>query len=1137
MRLRFRRLPKRVLSPDGAPWDESERPLDVDVLKLLLDTTEHRSSNWSFAVEEYARVHGASTKRLPDFAEASARGWFRRLDDDMLTARALDEFLRYDYPAPEYGEELRQFMYGLYEPRYEVASPGKHGSASIMESWLLGDQPLHERPRTQTPSWIAARLWDSVSAPTVSTWAARWEVLFKPVIIPELAWPKSLAQSFRESVLDYVQRADLPGWDAEEIHHAIVRTGDARNAASTRETPHLLGRYLQIAKSANYRSTHEVSRATDLLRPLIAELPVRQSGPVPSATATALGDLAQKHPDILQTLVDGMHRDPEALADLLLCPSTATLVTYMVATWPSAERPGDDSMAAEVQLSLLIDCMSVLTRFVQREEVDVDEFALLLVALEELDNGHRMGETMLSATLSELQNAFAPIKSAVIDALLEQLQPSPQDRRISAFLRVLSTTGKGLSASQLDKIAGVYRDWLSTTERHPTADCVDTTAAAALMHAAISDQKLPRKEILYPLDVSAHFALGKNENGKLGQALREHIRVLSRGIVGYPEEVPDSLVQALADAVSSGAGDRPSKNQVDAFDFELAFLQRQPSKPIEQDLLAAVNRLESASQQKQLCDALKNVQEPLVLAALVQGAPRQHRDGLKAKLSNLNPASASQVYFFPHMQRRVDALMDLGMTELAIEYIEDLQRCLVGRTTPTHQVMLHRSRIQLAYLKGDSQAISEAVVPKGLPSRHEQEALQVINFYKPLVLLRDSPSQMDSAVAAFSDLNRRQPSDSTAINLLSARTTRLLKSNLYSTLQGEGASLARLFIREADAAIPHPQALTPRAQIAFTYNVVALLLATGQTEEAMRRIRGIGPSLMNSEILVFESVAYYRLGDQDRAHALITKARQEFGDVEEVISALNYMLHREPATGKLHLRQSEESLSELRSAFLRFQHLPPERQAEVLYHGTSPLEAAFTELFRDAISALSRSIVFMMAHRNNYHEDDYNGILGELVQARVDTLFGWQAHEQSPGGYTETGRFRRRDIVFRRRSVDIAALEALKSKQPNDRRIVDHLHKLLSYTNADIFVHLTYSLSERTDAMLEGVKRAARMAPPGTRYLNLRPIPREGDRPEGARAAYRRGDSDVVVLFFVVDVLQANQRMAGGAPPAKTSSS
>lgn len=1132
LRTRFRRLDATRV-PEGGPLHEERLALpdDGDVLKLLLNTSRRRNSELAAAQQEYLLRHAQSTTQLPSLQEAMDRGWFRHMSGELVPAWALCDFPHFLNPPPAYIEELQSFRRWLQEQQYAVANQGTHGSAAEMEEWLV-NYPASpgSRPEAFSRTWIAARLWDTQEVKDLRTWMMRWEQLSYPPVVPAKLWAAKDASAFRKEVLQNVHDANLPGWDAQDGADALLRQGDIRLGELPESRPnHLLGLYLGSDRGLDGRELYELDQMLTALGQLVLELPHIQPAPVPSPTAEALLNLALAHPDVLSTLVGRIHEEPEALADLVLCPVGCALVSYLVAAWAS-QRDEADMIFEEVQTSLLRDCLSIMTHFLSGEGVSPSEYAQLLVALQELDQSRRPGTEKLPVALDEIRGMSASLRTQVVDALVKQLRTERQPTHLATLLKVLGTTGHELSASHGTQVAENYRQWVSTTAS-PNASLIDASAAGALLKVAVQ-AAAAADDILRAIDVRSALSSGaRDASFNVSLALKEHIRVLCRGVAGYPGTVPGAVVTALSDAIRNGACDRPSRHQVDAFSFNLDYSGRERQRPIELDVLAAVNRVESSAQRKELVNALLLLEEPLVLAPLAQRGPRDQQERVRSHLAQLTPDKASRAGFIQQSQRRIDAFFELGMTDLASAYVQDKQESLRGRSDRSDiRLGQLRNELHLHYQRGDDQIIEQALVPPNLKQEDEREANRTIQFFRGLVLLRQNPPNATDAAAIFNSLYREQHNSSYAINLLAARTIKLLGDQLYRVLSGAELAQARQALVEADAALPNPASLPSTAQVPHAYNMAALLLATGQTQEAYLRLQMLDPMVRNSEAVAFEAVALFRMREQERALALIRSARERFSDAEAVTAAESHILHATSSTAVAHTLQFEDADTRIREAIALFRGMSPRRQAAAISPGAAPLEQVLTDHFRDALASFERSLSSLKLHTTTYLEDDFNGLLAEMVQGRIDTAFGWQAHEQSPGGFTAAGNQRRRDMVVRVRGVDIAAFEALISKQPNDAKISEHLHKLFSYTTAEILIHVTYSHRPNVAEMVEGVKQAAMNVPAGTEYVDQREIPAEGSRPGGIRAAYRRGGVDVAVLFFIVDIAQVTLRQASNAP-------
>lgn len=154
LRARFAALPSMRRSHMGLMFEEQEAPDDVDLLKLLLDTTSSRNDDEATARQEYMRIRSEVGAELPDFDEALARGWFRLIQRRVVPAVALSDYcLRHDVP---YAEALRSFVYWLSDVKYQTAQLGEHASASAFEDYFVAGAGSRHKPPVRTPTWIAA---------------------------------------------------------------------------------------------------------------------------------------------------------------------------------------------------------------------------------------------------------------------------------------------------------------------------------------------------------------------------------------------------------------------------------------------------------------------------------------------------------------------------------------------------------------------------------------------------------------------------------------------------------------------------------------------------------------------------------------------------------------------------------------------------------------------------------------------------------------------------------------------------------------------------------------------------------------------------------------------------------------------
>lgn len=1121
----------------GLMSSDQEAPSDVDLLKLLLDTTSNGNDDEATARQEYARIRSGGGGELPEFDEALARGWFRCIQGRVVPAVGLrDYYLRHDVP---YAEALRTFVYRLSEVAYHTAQPGTHASAGTFEAYLADDQASsNHKPPILSPAWIAARLWDGSPSEDLAAWMTRWELLDCVPIVPSIAWAEDAADRFRAAALQALRNANLPTWEHASIPAILRSSGDIRELAPIELKPDLLGRVLDRKPSHYGTDLYEAHTLCSLMRVLTLELAYVEAGPVPSTIAQELVALARCHPDLCEVLIDCCLQAPQVMANLIFCPPAASLICYLVATWHTQFQVGRDyrNEAADLlQASLLADCLDVLRHHLVQEEASPVECARLLIVMQAHDGGGHDGLPLLPIGLDHLHGLPADMKQQVRRSLVEAAHNKASSLEFAVMLKAAAVIGESLPAAEAQTVASAYQQAFHAKERADTRS-LDSTAAAVLARLAMDHDHL-KPSIFNPVDVQAEVSQGSDDIVGLGLSMREQIRMLSRAIVGYPESVPDQLVDVLASAIQSGASNRPDKGRVDAFTFHLdGQIQGRPGPRLEVDLINAVNRLEVPSQQERVIKALLLVEDPLAPALLLPRVPAVYRERIVARLKALTPDEASRVAFVTQPSERGQALLDAGLPELASAYLQEAEETQRGRNLPALAVQTLNQQLQIHYLSEAFDAIASAAIPEGLRPEHQAEAKRTLDFFRALVCLKKEPTEALKAAGIFHSLYRQYPLPAYAINLLAARMVKLLGENLFRIVTGEDAEMARLAIDEADRAIPSVHALSDMSRAIHVPNCAAMLLAVGRPREAMNRLKELASVERTAESTAFEAVACARLGEPDRARALIRSGKERYGDTPLLVGAESHIDHSAGFGAPPLVLSKQDETVQLQAALRKFMELPASEQAEVLLGPHMALERLLTAAFQDALAAFHRTLSFLKLDRHTeFDEDDFNGLVAELVEARLDGSLGWQAHEQSPGGYTEKGNAGRRDFVIRRRGVDITVFEALKASQPNDKRLAEHLHKLFGYSWADILFHVTYSNRKDASEMRTAIGEVAKRPPPDTSYLGQSAICADGARPGAVRAAYRRNGVDTTVIFFVIDVRQDGQRAAVGAPKASFS--
>lgn len=800
-------------------------PRDADLLQLVLDTTSSRNDDEAVARQEYMRIQSASSTGLPDYDEALVRGWFRTIWGRVTTATGLrDYYRRGDVP---YAEELRGFVWWLDEVRYHITQSRGHASAGAFEDYISGGAASGQKPPIQTPSWIAARLWDYSPTVDLATWTMRWELLDWVLFVPSTVWSQQDAQRFREAALLVLLNANLPEWDHVSMTASLRAAGDIREDTPLEVPPDLLGRVLGRSPSHYGTDLFEPHALCALLRVLALELPHVEAGPVPSVIAQELVELALRHPDLCETLVDCCLQSPQVLADLILCPPAASLVCYLAATWHGqfqVDRDCRNEAADTVQSSLLADCLEVLRHHLVQDAVSPVEYARLLIVMQQHDCGGNDGLPLLPIGLEQLRGLPKEIKQRVRHALVQAANTKANSPEFAVMLKASAAISEPFTPAEADTVASAYQQAFNAKERADTR-WVDAAGAAVLARLAMNHDGF-KSRILCPLDLKAELAHRPDDIVGLGLVMREQIRMLSRAVVGYPESVPDELVAALAETIQSGACNRPDKCRVDAFTFQLDATARGRREPrLEADLIEAVNRLEAPAQQEQLVKALLTVEEPLVLALLLPRAPAVHREAIRARLKVLTPEEASQPAFITQVQERIQVLLDAGLPDIAKAYLQDGEGKLRGKNLPALAVETLNQQLQLHYMSGTFESIESATIPEDLPPEHKAQAQRTLDFFRALVCLKKVPPAANQAAAIFRRLYQEHPLPAYAINLLAARIAKLLGENLFRSLAGEEAAMARIAIEEADRAIPSAGALSDMSRAIHMPNCAAAYFA------------------------------------------------------------------------------------------------------------------------------------------------------------------------------------------------------------------------------------------------------------------------------------------------------------------------
>lgn len=1121
---RFRRLPR--FEVPNRPFDDEVLPADLDVLALLRDTSPVVRTDQDVQAE-YERLAALAGSQLPSFNEAIARGWIRKTWRGLANSPALGDYFAF-HQTP-FSDELREFRKWLWQQPTVVANQGTHNSANPFEKEFLDLESSKTVP-SLSPEWVAARLWDEAAPRELMSWELGWRRLGRPDIVPSLAWREDAAEEFRKAVLDTAASANLPTWKEESALDGLLQEGDLRKGAEAEPEPTLLGRYLQRASRRALVDTEELDC---LLGILVRELAVRQVQEVPSVTAKTLLDLAVQFPSVFDVVTQFVVRAPDALADFILDSRATGLVCYIVAEWDKrvqVERENRDATGLEVHRATFEDCLEVLGHFAKNNLVGASEYSQLLVALQTLDasRDERSRAELLPSLIEQLAG-FAPSFTALVvaDIAAHAAQQGSDSASFAVLLHVLARTGTSLSAQDATYVAQAYVQALSA-DTQPTLSLIDEQGAGAFLAALLQHGDALAAPLLNAVDVKARLESGASELGT-ALAVRSHLRFLSKAVAGFPGAVPDALVRALAALVETGARDQRVDWQVDAFSPDLEVFRR-PQRRLELDVAQALARLENPAHQTQIVDALLKVKEPITLAIFLRRAPRTHQERFKKRLENLPPEDAAPAYTTQQLQRRVTALLEAGLPDVAEKYREQQQKRLALRPGSISPLQALVTDLHLKYLRQDWSGIMAAQLPTGLKDTEKAEANHSLDFFKGLALLSKDDTDPVRASALFDRLHAKEPSTAVAVNLLAANLARLLPGNPFAMLSGAQAKEAVEVLARVDATLPLGRLSEQDGAIHYP-NRAALLLALGRHAEALKSLAMVTSVGRSPESAAYEAVAESRHGDFGRASHLLRTAETQFGTTPILKAAGDYIAGATPQAAPVRVLTREGTLENVSSAFGVFAGLPADEQAAIVSPGPGALERVLIDAMSDALSAFTRLIPFLKLNYEEYHEDHLNTLVASLMQAHLSFKFGWQAHDQTFGGLTGAGNHGERDFVVKKGGDELAVYEALRPANATDKRILQHFEKLLAYSTTRLFFHITFSYIPDPNVMMNALEEVAKKPPNGFSFRGQEAIAPQGSRPPGRRAVYLRNGEPITVVFFLVDMGQKVQRQAVKAAP------
>jgi hypothetical protein len=1017
-----------------------------------------------------------------------------------------------------------------------------------------------------SPEWVAARLWeralDQEPSPEARLrfWVDRLRLLPPMSLIASRVWDAATAEDFRRAALQVLSfDPSLHRWDSAReamINSLAVASGQPSAAVANRipEVPTTVVERALWLERRDFERLRGFDARADLWH--LADLMLRDAedadlSGAPHTVARSVFALALERPELLTFVVLRVGQDPKRLPDLLLHPPMSALGCLIVARWRLGggawERELVLEEASASRLTAFADAVAVAGHFLNQESLPPGEFAALLSWMHgasgkpgAFHHHAPFDERLFEVVRTELRHQRLEVLQRVAEALVPTMPAAGVGSpTYAAAVDVLAVGGLEqhldpepfLSAYLSSVRAGDYSLARSRIESH---------GARALLKLALRVSPERRKEFLFPLDIrkilAAGRARGDNEfvlTDQIKRSVRAHVRLLSRAIAAWDEVHNDEIIDALVASVRSGAAAHVEKGRVSAFS---AHMEEQSAswsgeRPIALDLAEALFALNGDAQEK-LLEAVLEIDEPLMLAQLIDSAPSALRERIRRRIDRLGPEDAGDVQRLPEVHARIGQLLVVGAFDAAARYL-DLEKDLetIG-PVPGRALARLRFQMQLHLAREEFESIANAQLPNDLGREESEEWARTLEFYQALAQLEGPNGDLSIAERTFQCLHKRRPETfAYAVNLLAVRTELLLSGDLFRRLHGLEMSRARRALAEAEESVLRAIDVNIRDRAVHDCNRALLLLAMGMPEKALELLRGIRGDHMGERVAAYSAVALTRVGEGRRALETLAMAEHAFGRTETIRAARAHMERGSAFDARPNTITTEDPTQRLKAALQEFKGMDPSSQGAVLYGGAD----GFDKLVIGEVRSVGASVVGLVPMMKSVVldscEDDLTSLVRELLRARIRFL-DWSLADQSKGGFSKLGNPGEPDILLMRDTCVLAVIEAVVCRLPvTQKKTVDnltaHFQKLFGYSTCRLFFLVTYCYLEEASSILTVLKQVAqRDAPAGFQYQGTEDIPLTDSRPVGFSARFRATGGEVKVVFLVFDMAQKVQREA-----------
>lgn len=868
---------------------------------------------------------------------------------------------------------------------------------------------------------------------------------------------------------------------------------------------------------------------------LCSELETTDIGPdLVSVTQTVVSFVAD-HPMGLLQVLHRLEIAPSLLVDLLMHERTACLAAKLVIEWrPQFVRDRDRNLARDAQTKAYAvqDALSLLAYHLEKRTLDAQECAALLSWC--YDSNSSKAETVAKSRepfgrqlLKMAAGASEELQSSILGHLVAQVLYRNNIHR-ARFAAVLSGLGClfGASAENTLPIVESYAKFARDMNLDWTdAPSLSKELAARLVATALAQSASVRDAFLIPFDsVKLLKDASETDNPSLhssiAQALRIHVRLLSRAVAGWPgQEVPEELSAALLALIKRNVVEHAEKWRVGALTDRYRphhILGREEGSPA-RDIAAAWRRLDTAHQEA-LLTAVVQSDDPVLLAELIQYLPAATKPSIQAKLRQLNPEDASHVWMWPEIQNRVDAFLTAGEFGLAREHLESVEPAL-HRAPQEFRLSLFSLGLQLLMMEAKWGELDAAAVPSSFDEASARQAAEYLAFYQATSQLLRPAGNLPHALVVLRNLAARPGAAPAYLQNAIAIAVRQLVGPTPRPVAGVNKVAAQHLLAEIDAALAVEESSVRKNLLV---NRALLLLELERPADALASVAAHRPEARSIDLELIAVRANSEMGRLDEAKKILDDALLEFGNDDRLRAAGDDLRAGVPLSNVTSAVVTVDMLTSIRAALHKLSELPISQVGDLLGPPDGGVRGYLLREVSRAVSSLQHMSAMLRTRRGADNdiklENDLNTVVREILRVSL-TLPKWSVSDQSLGGKTAGGNPGERDAVIGVSNQEIAIYEALICASVNKANTRTHFHRLIGYGVCDIYFHVTYSYAKTVKRLLAYLRHMLEHeTPAGFALLDCRELGTPDFECSGYLATYQVDHREVAVAFLIANL-------------------